>query len=40
MVTKRALWLLPVLPVLAALIWCAGYAGDANGIWQIGRAHV
>ncbi|WP_429179405.1 ferredoxin reductase family protein [Aeromonas salmonicida] len=30
MVTKRALWL---LPVLAALIWWAGYAGDANGIW-------
>lgn len=30
MVTKRALWL---LPVLAALIWWAGYAGDANGVW-------
>lgn len=30
MVTKRALWL---LPVLAALIWWAGYAGDTNGIW-------
>ncbi|MDM5065912.1 ferric reductase-like transmembrane domain-containing protein [Aeromonas salmonicida] len=30
MVTKRALWL---LPVLATLIWWAGYAGDANGVW-------
>ncbi|MGV2703897.1 UNVERIFIED_CONTAM: ferric reductase-like transmembrane domain-containing protein [Aeromonas salmonicida] len=30
MVTKRALWL---LPVLAALIWWVGYAGDANGVW-------
>ncbi|WP_429182144.1 ferredoxin reductase family protein [Aeromonas salmonicida] len=30
MVTKRALW---QLPVLAALIWWAGYAGDANGVW-------
>ena len=30
MVTKRALWL---LPVLATVIWWAGYAGDANGVW-------
>jgi predicted ferric reductase len=30
MTSKRVWWL---LPLLAALIWWAGYAGDANGVW-------
>jgi predicted ferric reductase len=30
MTDKRVLW---GLPVLATVIWWAGYAGDANGVW-------